>query len=83
MDNFVDTKFYDPKTKLLAPIDIFLHDNPGNTNVPSKFKFFSGCSKRTYSIFNNNNDIDTTIDNMEDFERGNGFKSNYKNILNI
>ena len=68
IDNFVDTEFHDPKTKLLSPIDIFLHDNPGNINVPSKFKFFSGCSKRTYSIVNNNNDIDTTIDNMEDFE---------------
>jgi len=66
MDNFADIEFYDTKTKLLAPIDIFLHDCLGTVNVSSKFRFFASCSKRTYSIFQYS--IDMTIDNMEDFE---------------
>lgn len=67
IDSFTDTEFHDPKTKLLAPIDIFLHDSMNITSkdIPGKFKFFSNCSKRTYSI---HTDLDRTIDNMEDFE---------------
>jgi hypothetical protein len=67
IDNFVDTEFYDPKTKILSPIDIFLHDSLDITSkdASGKFKFFAGCSKRTYFIYG---DIDMTIDNMEDFE---------------
>jgi acyl-CoA synthetase (AMP-forming)/AMP-acid ligase II len=53
-DKFRDVEYNDPKTKLLSPIDIFLHDFPDNLielepRVYSKFVFFKRHSKRTYS----------------------------------
>lgn len=52
-DKFKDVEYNDPKTKLLAPIDIFLHDFPANTiessPVYSKYVFFKKNSVRTYS----------------------------------
>ena len=65
-DNFVDIAYCDPKTTLLSPIDIFLHDVTQQTyEASTKFKFFSSCSNKTYSIVR---DIDMSIDNDEDFE---------------
>jgi hypothetical protein len=54
-DKFRDLEYNDPKTKLLAPIDIFLHDlsdetiasNPG---ACAKYVFFTKHSKRTYRL---------------------------------
>jgi hypothetical protein len=62
-DDFTDMDFYDPKTKVLAPIDIFLYDFPKSfiDECPedyAKFKFFTQCSNRTYSIVD---DIDYTV----------------------
>ena len=52
-DKFKNIEYNDPKTKLLSPIDIFLHDFPDNTietdQVYSKFVFFKTHSRRTYS----------------------------------
>ena len=52
-DKFKNIEYNDPKTKLLSPIDIFLHDFPTDiltTNqVYSKYVFFKAHSKRTYS----------------------------------
>lgn len=52
-DKFRNVEYSDPKTKLLSPIDIFLHDFPTDiltTNqVYSKYVFFKTHSKRTYS----------------------------------
>jgi acyl-CoA synthetase (AMP-forming)/AMP-acid ligase II len=52
-DKFKNVEYNDPKTKLLSPIDIFLHDFPDNTietdQVYSKFIFFKTHSRRTYS----------------------------------
>ncbi len=53
-DDFENKEYYDPKTKILSPIDIFLHDLPTekfeeHPKMFSKFRFFSSCSKRSYS----------------------------------
>jgi acyl-CoA synthetase (AMP-forming)/AMP-acid ligase II len=52
-DKFRTVEYKDPKTKLLSPIDIFLHDFPDNTietdQVYAKFVFFKTHSRRTYS----------------------------------
>lgn len=52
-DKFRDAEYNDPKTKLLSPIDIFLHDFPEDTintsQIYSKFVFFKKHSLRTYS----------------------------------
>lgn len=52
-DKFKDVEYNDPKTKLLAPIDIFLHDFPSDTiessPIYSKYAFFKKYSIRTYS----------------------------------
>ena len=65
-DNFSDVTYYDPKTKILSPIDIFLHDFSKKEieempNAYSKFIFFSNCSNRTYSI----KEIDFTVDDKQ------------------
>jgi hypothetical protein len=52
-DEFTDVDFFDPKTKLLSPIDIFLHDVPKgflNEQFTKRHKFFVSCSVRSYSI---------------------------------
>lgn len=69
-DDFQDVEYSDPKTKILSPIDIFLHDFSKHalTNEPkrfSKFVFFNAHSKRTYSIID---DCDVSID-LEEFNR--------------
>ena len=52
-DKFKNIEYNDPKTKLLSPIDIFLHDFPSeviDTNqVYAKYVFFKAHSRRTYS----------------------------------
>ena len=53
-DKFRDLEYNDPKTKLLAPIDIFLHDLTdeviqSNPAIGAKYVFFTKYSKRTYS----------------------------------
>lgn len=52
-DKFRNIEYSDPKTKLLSPIDIFLHDFPTDIltsdQVYSKYVFFKTHSKRTYS----------------------------------
>jgi hypothetical protein len=53
-DKFKDLNFIDPKTKVLSPIDIFLHDFPlqflkDYSEDFAKFNFFTNCSSRTYS----------------------------------
>lgn len=68
-DDFEDLTYYDPKTKILSPIDIFLHDFSKqefeqHPKALSKFTFFSQCARRTYSIYN---DLDFTVNNQEDF----------------
>ena len=75
-DDFKDLTYYDPKTKILSPIDIFLHDFSKeefeqHPKALSKFTFFSQCANRTYSIYN---DIDFTVENTEEF-------ANAKNIF--
>jgi len=54
-DKFRDLEYNDPKTKLLAPIDIFLHDLTtdmieSNPSIGAKYVFFTKYSKRTYSV---------------------------------
>lgn len=53
-DKFRNIAYNDPKTKLLSPIDIFLHDFPldllETDRVYSKYVFFTVHSNRTYSI---------------------------------
>ena len=66
-DKFKDYDYIDPKTKVLSPIDIFLHDFPKDAleQLPddyAKFSFFSKCSKRAYSIYE---DIDFEINEDE------------------
>lgn len=53
-DKFRDLEYNDPKTKLLAPIDIFLHDLTQHTldtnpSACAKYIFFTKHSNRTYS----------------------------------
>lgn len=70
-DDFVDQTYYDPKTKILSPIDIFLHDFSKekfqeHPKAYSKFIFFSNCSKRTYSTVD---DVNFQIDDSIEFDR--------------
>lgn len=65
-DKFRDLEYNDPKTKLLAPIDIFLHDLTddiiaSNPATGAKYVFFTKHSKRTYSTVNT---IDIAIDDQ-------------------
>jgi hypothetical protein len=53
-DNFKDLEYKDPKTKLLSPIDIFLHDISdeailSNPVIGAKYVFFKKHSLRTYN----------------------------------
>jgi len=81
-DDFKDLTYYDPKTKILSPIDIFLHDFSKeefeqHPKALSKFTFFSQCAKRTYSIYN---DLDFTVKNQEDFDKVKNIFPNPSNI---
>ncbi len=82
-DDFKDLTYYDPKTKILSPIDIFLHDFSQeefreHPKALSKFTFFSNCSNRTYSIYN---DIDFSISNTSDFDKAKSILPNPTDIL--
>ncbi len=53
-DSFRNLEYNDPKTKLLSPIDIFLHDFPvqrinENKSIYAKYIFFSKHSRKTIS----------------------------------
>lgn len=70
-DDFTDQEYFDPKTKILSPIDIFIHDFSKSQfaehpKVFSKFIFFSKCSNRVYSTAE---DLDFSIDNIDDFNQ--------------
>jgi len=50
-DDFKDIEFYDSKTTLLSPIDIFLHDIPSDDlSECNKHNFFVNCAVRSYNI---------------------------------
>lgn len=54
-DKFRDLEYNDPKTKLLAPIDIFIHDLSedvlrSNHSMSAKYVFFEKHSNRTYCV---------------------------------
>lgn len=62
-DKFKNLEYHDPKTKLLSPIDIFLHDLStevlsSNQTTVAKYNFFTTHSTRTYCTL----DINDTID---------------------
>ena len=67
-DKFTDIEYKDPKTKLLSPIDIFLHDFLEDTietdRMYAKFLFFKKHSTRTYSTLN----IDDIVIDDEKFK---------------
>lgn len=68
-EGFTDIDFFDPKTKILAPIDIFLYDFPTEyiKKFPkdfAKFKFFTNCSNRAYSTID---DFDYKINNIDEY----------------
>lgn len=68
-DEFEDLEYFDPKTKILSPIDIFLHDFSKehikkHPKELTKFTFFSNCSNRTYSTCD---DISFEILSPDDF----------------
>lgn len=70
-DDFQDLEYSDPKTKILSPIDIFLHDFSKHAldNEPkrfSKFVFFNTHSNRTYSIID---DFDFTVKDPVEFSK--------------
>ena len=65
-DDFTDLEYRDPKTKVLSPIDIFLHDvKPDLLDINAmpikKFNFFTKHSKRTY----NTHTLDKTINDVD------------------
>jgi hypothetical protein len=66
-DDFYNTEYFDPKTKLLSPVDIFLYDFSvelvkSNTKLYSKWNFFVENANRAYSTIDDLdfNDIDTS-----------------------
>lgn len=82
-DDFKDLEYFDPKTKILSPIDIFLHDFSKeviekNPKAFSKFIFFSNCSKRTYST---QDDINFEIFDQEKFDEIKKILPNSSDIL--
>lgn len=74
-DKFKDLEYNDPKTKLLSPIDIFLHDlSPevleSNHGAIAKYKFFTKHSRRTYCTLDINNfAVDGDLYNILQSER--------------
>lgn len=80
-DKFTDIEYKDPKTKLLSPIDIFLHDFLEDTietdRMYAKFLFFKKHSTRTYSTLRIN---DVVIDDM-DFKSVIGIRPDPAHIL--
>jgi hypothetical protein len=69
-DDFYNTEYFDPKTKLLAPVDIFLHDFSADTiksdtKLYSKFNFFVKNANRAYSTIDDINFDDVDISELE------------------
>jgi len=67
-DKFRDLEYNDPKTKLLAPIDIFLHDLTddmikSNPAIGAKYIFFTKYSNRTYSTIDTVDVVDDQLYN--------------------
>ena len=50
-DDFEDIEYFDPKTKILSPIDIFLHDFP-KTVLDTKSKSFTKFKCSPFKSFN-------------------------------
>ena len=73
-DEFRDVKYNDPKTKLLSPIDIFLHDFPiellETDQGYSKYVFFTAHSNRAYSTVDAFNFVieQTLFDSVKDIQ---------------
>jgi hypothetical protein len=68
-DEFSNIEYADPKTQVLAPIDIFLHDVDDthfltNATPINKFKFFTKQSCRTYNI----KKIDYSVEDAAQFQ---------------
>lgn len=77
-DEFEDIDFFDPKTKLLSPIDIFLHDIKSyDLDTCTKHKFFVECSKRSFNIYD---DLDYSID-PDEFEKNKSIFPDKNDIL--
>lgn len=79
-DEFKDVEFFDPKTKLLSPIDIFLHDIPEKfLTLPgtNRHKFFANCSNRSYCIME---DIDYTV-NRTNYRTSRKIQPNPSDVL--
>lgn len=81
-DNFKNSEYNDPKTKLLSPIDIFLHDFPieeinSKPSIYSKFIFFTKHSKKTVSIVDN---FDIHVD-VEEFKIISSIRPKPKDVL--
>lgn len=83
-DNFNNLNFVDPKTKVLSPIDIFIHDWDNEyleKELPGfeKFNFFKRYSNRTYSIIN---DIESSVDiDQDEFNRISNIQPRKDDIL--
>ena len=82
-DNFHDLEFRDPKTEVLSPIDIFLHDLPtslekSNPEGYAKYSFFTKHSNRAYSIYE---DLELTIDNQDDYNEAISVFPNPEDII--
>ena len=73
-DEFRDVEYNDPKTKLLSPIDIFLHDFPTELLETdqgySKYVFFTAHSNRAYSTVDAFNFVieHTLFDSVKDIQ---------------
>lgn len=81
-DSFKNLEYNDPKTKLLSPIDIFLHDFPTqrineNKSIYAKYVFFSKHSRKTIS----SGDHRTIEVDVKEYERISAIRPNPKDIL--
>jgi len=70
-DDFTDLEYFDAKTKILSPIDIFLHDLlpewfDESQKAFAKFNFFSTCARRTYVT---SRDLNFEITDKEAFNK--------------
>lgn len=80
-DEFTELEYRDPKTRILSPIDIFLHDVEdkhflSEAVAVNKFKFFTNCSHRTYNI----NDLDFNIIDADQFQSASKILPNSSDI---
>ena len=82
-DDFENLEYFDPKTKILSPIDIFLHDFSKEQFIEhpkalTKFTFFSNCSNRTYSTCD---DINFEILDVDKFNQASSIFPNSSDIM--